>query len=84
MGGSRCLNSLVNGLPYYGGWPRFVSLEETLRTNSVVAVEVYRVVEEVPPELQRVARLNGGACGVIVYWTVDGWTSRTRGEQRVR
>lgn len=78
--GGRCLNNLVNGLPYYGGWPRFVTLEETLRRNSVVAVEVYRVFEEVPPELQRYARAPR-ACGLIVYWTVDGWTSPSRGAQ---
>jgi hypothetical protein len=78
--GARCLNYLVNGLPYYGGWPRFVTLEETLRSSSVVAVEVYRMVEEVPPELQRYAR-NPRPCGLIVYWTVDGWTSPSRGVQ---
>lgn len=76
--GGRCLNALVNGLPYYGGWPRWVSLEETLRRSDVVAVEVYRVYEEVPRELQRFARA-GGACGLIVYWTEDGWQSRSRG-----
>lgn len=78
--GGRCLSYLVNGLPYYGGWPRFVTLEETLRSSSVVAVEVYRVFEEVPPELQRYAR-NPRPCGLIVYWTVDGWTSPSRGVQ---
>jgi hypothetical protein len=81
--GPRCLNYLVNGMPYYGGWPRSVSLEETLRRNSVVAVEVYRTTDEVPPELQRFAR-NPRACGLIVYWTIDGWTSLTRGQQRAR
>jgi hypothetical protein len=78
--GGRCLNYLVNGLPYYGGWPRFSTLEETLRRNSVVAVEVYRVFDEVPPELQRYAR-TPRACGLIVYWTADGWTSPSLGAQ---
>jgi hypothetical protein len=76
--GGRCLNALVNGLPYYGGWPRWVSLEETLRRSDVVAVEVYVVFEDVPRELQRYARANG-VCGLIVYWTEDGWQSRSRG-----
>jgi hypothetical protein len=76
--GARCLNSLVNGLPYYGGWPRWVPLEQTLRRADVVAVEVYRVFDEVPRELQRYSRANG-ACGLIIYWTEDGWESRSRG-----
>lgn len=76
--GGRCLNALVNGLPYYGGWPRWVPLEETLRRADVVAVEVYRVFDEVPRELQRYARASG-SCGLVVYWTEDGWESRSRG-----
>lgn len=76
--GGRCLNMLVNGLPYYGGWPRWITLEETLRRSDVVAVEVYRVFDEVPRELQRYARV-GRPCGLIVYWTEDGWQSRSRG-----
>lgn len=76
--GRRCLNVLVNGLPYYGGWPRAVVLEETLRRSDVVAVEVYRTFQEVPRELQRYAR-NPRPCGLIVYWTEDGWQSESRG-----
>jgi hypothetical protein len=77
--GGRCLNSLVNGLPFYGGWPRWMVLEETLRRRNVVAVEVYRVFDEVPRELQRFAR-NPRPCGLVVYWTQDGWQSRSRGD----
>lgn len=76
--GRRCLQFLVNGLPYYGGWPRFVSLEETLRRSDVVAVEVYREFSEVPRELRRHAWTRG-RCGLVVYWTEDGWHSRSRG-----
>jgi hypothetical protein len=76
--GGRCLNSLVNGLPYYGGWPRFVPLEQTLRRADIVAVEVYRTFDEVPRDLRRYARANG-SCGLVVYWTEDGWESRSRG-----
>lgn len=76
--GSRCLVMLVNGLPFYGGWPRFVRLEETLRRTDVVAVEVYREFSEVPAELRRYA-MPSDPCGVVVYWTEDGWTSAFRG-----
>lgn len=76
--GNRCLQFLVNGLPFYGGWPRFVPLEETLRRTDVVAVEVYREFSEVPRELQRYA-WSRGQCGVVVYWTEDGWISTSRG-----
>jgi hypothetical protein len=74
--GSRCLAYLVNGLPFYGGWPRFVPLEQTLRRTDVVAVEVYREYTEVPRELRPWIRSQ---CGVIVYWTEDGWFSTSRG-----
>jgi hypothetical protein len=76
--GTRCLQFLVNGMPFYGGWPRFVPLEETLRRTDVVAVEVYREFSEVPRELQRHAWLRG-QCGLVVYWTEDGWESASRG-----
>lgn len=76
--GGRCLATLVNGLPYYGGWPGATALERTLQASNVVAVEVYRVYEEVPPELQRYAR-RAGVCGLVIYWTEDGWTSLSRG-----
>lgn len=76
--GNRCLAYLVNGLPFYGGWPRWVTLEETLRRGDVVAVEVYREFDEVPRELQRHAWTRG-RCGLVVYWTVDGWDSPSRG-----
>lgn len=76
--GNRCLQFLVNGMPYYGGWPRFVTLEETLRRTDVVAVEVYREFTEVPRELQRHAWTRG-QCGLVVYWTEDGWHSASRG-----
>lgn len=76
--GARCLAYLVNGLPFYGGWPRWVTLEETLRRGDIVAVEVYREFDEVPRELQRHA-WRRGRCGLVVYWTEDGWESPSRG-----
>ncbi|HST62717.1 MAG TPA: carboxypeptidase-like regulatory domain-containing protein, partial [Longimicrobium sp.] len=81
--GRRCLNVLVNGLPYYGGWPRALMLEETLRRTDVVAIEVYRTFQEVPRELHRYAR-NPRPCGLIVYWTEDGWQSESRGDGSAR
>lgn len=81
--GGRCLNVLVNGLPYYGGWPRALMLEETLRRSDVVAVEVYRTFQEVPRELQRLAR-TPRPCGLVIYWTEDGWQSESRGAGRAR
>ncbi|HEY0019541.1 MAG TPA: carboxypeptidase-like regulatory domain-containing protein [Longimicrobium sp.] len=76
--GGRCLSYLVNGLPFYGGWPRWVALEETLRRSDVVAVEVYPIYDRVPMELRRYAA-ERGYCGLIVYWTEDGWNSTSRG-----
>ncbi len=76
--GGRCLANLVNGLPFYGGWPRWVALEETLRRSNVVAVEVYPTFDQVPTELRRYAA-ERGYCGLIVYWTEDGWRSTSRG-----
>ncbi len=81
--GRRCLNTLVNGLPYYGGWPRALMLEETLRRSDVVAIEVYRTFQEVPRELHRYAR-NPRPCGLIIYWTEDGWQSVSRGDGNAR
>lgn len=81
--GRRCLNVLVNGLPYYGGWPRALLLEESLRRSDVVAVEVYRTFQEVPRELHRYAR-NPRPCGLVIYWTEDGWQSESRGDGSVR
>lgn len=81
--GRRCLNVLVNGLPYYGGWPRALLLEESLRRSDVVAVEVYRTFQEVPRELHRYAR-NPRPCGLIIYWTEDGWQSQSRGDGNAR
>jgi hypothetical protein len=78
--GTRCLQFLVNGMPFYGGWPRFVPLETTLRRTDIVAVEVYREFSEVPRELQRHAWLRG-QCGLVVYWTEDGWESTSRGAE---
>lgn len=73
-----CLRFLVNGMPFYGGWPQWVPLEETLRRSDVVAVEVYREPDEVPHELRAYAWTRG-RCAVVVYWTEDGWHSTSRG-----
>lgn len=76
--GWRCLVTLVDGLPYYGGWPRFVPLEMALRRAEIVAVEVYRDIHEVPPELQEYA-WGDRRCGLVLYWTRYGWRTRSLG-----
>ena len=47
----------------------------TLRRTDVVAVEVYREHHEVPPEYRRYT----GRCGLVIYWTEDGWHNPYRG-----
>lgn len=75
--GARCLNALVNGLP-------------AARTNllpayavNVIAVEIYALPNEVPPEFQRFVSLASARqtsspvgrdspnarCSLVVYWT---------------
>ncbi|HST61292.1 MAG TPA: carboxypeptidase-like regulatory domain-containing protein [Longimicrobium sp.] len=68
-----CMVQLVDGLPYYGAWPAFErNLFRALRIDRVVAVEVYREFDEVPPELQPYA-WGERRCGLILYWTDIGY-----------
>ncbi|MGD2124171.1 MAG: hypothetical protein PVJ76_20650, partial [Gemmatimonadota bacterium] len=41
--------------------------------KDVVAVEYYRYIGEVPPELRRFADDDGHMCGLVVFWTALGW-----------
>jgi hypothetical protein len=77
--GWRCLATLVDGLPYYGGWPRWVPLEQALRRPDIVSIEVYRDHDEVPRELQRYAWAGPRRCGLVLYWTRLGFRTRARG-----
>lgn len=71
-----CMVQLVDGLPYYGAWPRFEpDLFRVLRIRRVVAVEVYREFSEVPEELQAHA-WGSRRCGLILYWTDFGYRTR--------
>lgn len=73
--GWGCVVQLVDGLPYYGAWPRFErNLFRVLRIDRVVAVEVYRDFAEVPEEL-RAHAWGQRRCGAIVYWTDIGYRS---------
>jgi Carboxypeptidase regulatory-like domain len=76
--GWRCLRTLVDGLPYYGGWPRWVPLEQALRRSDIVSIEVYRDFDEVPRELQYYA-WGDRRCGLVLYWTRLGFRTRARG-----
>jgi hypothetical protein len=70
-----CVVQLVDGLPYYGAWPRFErNLFRVLRIDRVVAVEVYREFSEVPEELRSHA-WGARRCGLILYWTDIGYRS---------
>ena len=57
------LGSLWKGSPF--GW---------VRGRDVVAVEFYRYIGDLPPELRRFADDDGNhLCGLVVFWTADGW-----------
>jgi len=75
--GNRCLNALVNGRPISvtNPLPRYA--------NELIAVEIYAVPSEVPPEYQRYIwmgsarqtsaligrRVTDESCSLVVYWT---------------
>jgi hypothetical protein len=75
--GNRCLNAVVNGRP--------VSLTNPLPryANELIAIEIYSVPSEVPPEYQRYIWMGSArqssaiigratpdeSCSVVVYWT---------------
>lgn len=73
--GSGCVSYLLDGRlvdpDFWGGvWEG--SPLEYVTGEDVVAVEYYRYIGEVPPELRRYA---GGdhQCGLVVFWTAVGW-----------
>jgi hypothetical protein len=41
--------------------------------KEVVAVEYYRYIGEVPPELRQLADVDDHMCGLVVFWTAAGW-----------
>lgn len=47
---------------------------ENLLPQDIAAVEVYRSVDEVPPELRRFTnRFPLSNCGLVVFWTKSAW-----------
>jgi hypothetical protein len=79
--GSGCLGYMLNRNPidpsfYRGLWEN--SPLEFLRGEDVVAVEYYRHISEVPPDLWDFAYVNGRGgmpkmCGLVIFWTRAGW-----------
>lgn len=67
--GWRCMVLLVDGHPPPGGRP----LNRMVYARDVVAMEVFREYNEVPPEYRVYARQGMYSCGVYVYWTRVRW-----------
>lgn len=70
----QCFNVLVDGVQYRGPGP----LDNWARPNDIVAVEIYHISSDVPPEYRRFAwedttRPDARPCGVILYWTRSQW-----------
>jgi hypothetical protein len=73
--GWRCMVLLLDGRPFPlrfadGGGRK---LHDSMHPSDVVAVEVYREYDEVPPEFQRHAHQGMYRCGVYLYWTRVRW-----------
>lgn len=81
--GHGCVAFMVNGVQVRrwagngGGVAGAAAFEdsalETLEGRDIVAVEYYRYMGEVPPELRRYADIRDVQCGLVVYWTAEGW-----------
>ncbi|MGD2070913.1 MAG: carboxypeptidase-like regulatory domain-containing protein [Gemmatimonadota bacterium] len=81
--GQGCVAFMVNGVQvrrWAGNGGRVAgaaafedSVLETLEGRDIVAVEYYRSIGEVPPELRRYADIDDVLCGLVVYWTAEGW-----------
>lgn len=79
--GSGCLSYMLNRNHidpsfYRGLWEN--SPLEFLKGEDVVAVEYYRHISEVPPDLLDFAYVSGHAgmprmCGLVIFWTRTGW-----------
>jgi hypothetical protein len=75
--GWGCLTFLLDGRPVDAGF--WGSLWEDsplgwITGKDVVAVEYYRYIGEVPPDLRRFADDDSDRqCGLVVFWTALGW-----------
>jgi hypothetical protein len=73
--GWRCMVVLIDGqgvglIP--NGFNRR-TIQQIIRPSDVVAMEVYREYDEVPPEFRRAAYKPPYNCGVYIYWTRVRW-----------
>lgn len=71
--GHGCVGYMLNLLPIRGAsWGEDSPLRYLLGSD-VVAVEYYRYIGEVPPELRSRADVDDQMCGLVVFWTHEGW-----------
>ena len=70
--GEGCVNYVLDGMRInidLWGPPWVESPLSWISGDDVIAVEYYRYVGEVPPEL----RHHANGCGLLVFWTSIGW-----------
>ncbi|MFG1690886.1 carboxypeptidase-like regulatory domain-containing protein [Gemmatimonadota bacterium] len=75
--GSGCVSYMLNELPIRpreGGFWEDSPLE-FVTGEDIVAVEYYRYIGEVPPNLRAKADVGVGdqICGLVIFWTEEGW-----------
>ena len=73
--GWRCMVLMMDGRPLeltlFDGHRR--TIQQILRPSDVVAMEVYREYDEVPPEFRKYAVQGPYNCGMYIYWTRVRW-----------
>jgi len=69
--GRGCVNYVLDGMRINDLWgaPWVESPLSWISGDDVIAVEYYRYMGEVPPEL----RHHANGCGLLVFWTSVGW-----------
>lgn len=70
----RCFNTLMNGEHYRGPGP----IDNWIKPENLVGVEIYHWASKVPREYARYAWLDVAGrssvpCGLIIYWTRSRW-----------
>lgn len=73
--GWRCMVLMLDGRPLeltlFDGHRR--TIQQIIRPSDVVAMEIYREYDEVPPEFRRYAVQGPYNCGAYMYWTRVRW-----------
>lgn len=73
--GWRCMVLMLDGRPLeltlFDGHRR--TIQQIIRPSDVVAMEVYREYDEVPPEFRKYAVQGPYNCGAYMYWTRVRW-----------